>query len=69
MLPSIKQGGGPRSRRLKNHTEGAPGPQVRGTGETVDPNWQEEAGGLAGSVPAPQGFVIAKHTCATAMDR
>ena len=36
----------------KNHPEGAPGPSLLGTGETPDPNWQEEAHGLAGSVPA-----------------
>jgi len=49
-------GGWPRSRRPKNHTEGAPGPSLLGTGETPDLNWQEEAHGLAGSVPVtPQG--------------
>ena len=43
--------GWPRSRRPKNHTEGAPGPSLLGTGETPDLNWQEEAHGLAGLVP------------------
>jgi hypothetical protein len=36
----------------KNHTEGAPGPSLLGTGETPDLHWQEEAHGLAGTVPA-----------------
>ena len=34
-------GGCPRSRSLKNHTEGAPGPLLSGTGETPDLNGQE----------------------------
>ncbi len=34
-----------------DHGEGAPGPSHLGTGETADLNWQEEARGLAGSVP------------------
>ena len=36
----------------KNHPEGASCTSLLGTGETPDPNWQEEAHGLAGSVPA-----------------
>jgi len=35
-----------------DHDEGDPGPSHLGTGETANLNWQEEARGLAGSVPA-----------------
>ena len=35
-----------------DHDEGAPGPSHLGTGETAELNWQEEASGLAGWVPA-----------------
>jgi len=55
-------GGWPRSRRPKNHAEGAP--SLLGTGETLDLNWQEEAHGLAGSVlaNAPWGQEIPLST-------
>jgi hypothetical protein len=57
-------GGRPRSRRHKNHTEGAPGPLLLGTGETQDFNWQEEAHGLAESVPiTPIGHEIDWRAC------
>jgi hypothetical protein len=48
---SPQNGGWPRSRRPKSHPDGAPGPSRLGTGETPNPNWQEEAHGLAESIP------------------
>ena len=33
----------PRPRRLKDRTEGAPGPSLLGTGEAPALNWREEA--------------------------
>jgi hypothetical protein len=50
MIP-IPYAGWPRSRRPKNHNEGAPGPSPLGTGETPDLNLQGEAHGLTGSAP------------------
>ncbi len=47
----------PVSALFPSRDEGGPGPSHLGTGETADLNWQGEACGLAGSVPANVRFL------------